>query len=64
MNTFFYFEGRIFETEEAVKTATKDYMTKNYMVIETNKSFDIFEDEFDKCKEEGDSDLDAIEWAK
>lgn len=64
MNTFYYFEGRVFETKEAVEAVAKDYTNKKYDVIETEKSFDEFEDEFDKLKSEGNSDLDAIKWAK
>lgn len=64
MNKFYYFEGRIFETVEAVENATKNYRNKKYDEIETSKSFEEFEYEFDKAKKEGDSDLDAIEWVK
>ena len=64
MNTFFYFEGRIFKTEEAVKKATQNYNCKRFDIIETNKSFEEFEDEFIKAREEGNSDLDSIEWAR
>ena len=64
MNKFYYFEGRIYETVKQVENATKNYINKKYDEIETMKSFDEFENEFDKAKEEGNSDLDAIEWAK
>lgn len=64
MNTFYYFEGRIYETLDEVKNATKNYINKRFDEFETSKSFDEFEDEYDKCKAEGNSDLDAIEWAK
>ena len=64
MEKFYYFEGRIYETVKQVENATKNYINKKYDEIETMKSFDEFENEFDKAKEEGNSDLDAIEWAK
>lgn len=64
MTKVFYFEGRIFETEQAVQAYAKNYNNQNYDVIETNKSYDDFEDAFDNAKSEGCSDLDAIEWAK
>lgn len=64
MKKFYHFEGRIYKTLKEVKNATKNYTNKRYDVIETLKSFAEFENEFDKAKEEGNSDLDAIEWAK
>ena len=64
MNTFYYFEGRIFETVKQVENATKNYRNKKYDEIETMKSFDEFEENYDKLKKDGNSDLDAIEWAK
>ena len=64
MNKFYYFEGGIFETVEQVENVTKNYRNKKYDEIETSKSFEEFENEFDKAKEEGNSDLDAIEWAR
>lgn len=64
MNKFYYFEGRIFETVEQVENATKNYRNKKYDEIETSKYFAEFENEFDKAKEECNSDLDAIEWAR
>ena len=64
MNTFYYFEGRIFETKEQVEENAKNYNCKKFDEIETLKSFDEFENEFDNLKAEGNSDLDSIEWAK
>ena len=64
MNKFYYFEGRIFETVEQVENATKNYRNKKYDEIETIKFFSEFENTFDELKEQGESDLDAIEWAK
>ncbi len=67
MNTFYYFEGRIFETLESAQSTKKSmgsYGFTSIDKIETNKTFEEFENEFDKCKKDGDSDLDAIEWAK
>ena len=64
MNTFYYFEGRIFETEEKAMNFTKNYNNKKLDKIQTEKSWDDFENEFDKAKEDGNSDLDAIEWAR
>lgn len=65
MNTYFYFEGRIFETLHEVQ----DFRRKNCPngridEIYTSKDFEEFENEFNKAKEEGNSDLDAIELAK
>ena len=64
MNTFYYFEGRTFETKEQALEATKDYINKNIEEIKTTRSFNDFDAEFDKLKAEGNSDFDAIEWAK
>lgn len=64
MSTFYYFEGRIFETKENAEFAARNYTTKQIDKIETEKSFDEFENAFDELKEQGNSDLDAIEWAK
>ena len=64
MNTFYYFEGRIYKTLEEVKNATKNYACKKYDEISTEKSFNDFDDEFDKLRGEGNSIYDAIEWAK
>lgn len=64
MNTFYYFEGRVFETQEEVEAVAKNYVNQKYDEILSEKSFDDFEDDFDKLKAEGNSDLDAIEWAK
>ena len=64
MNTFYHFEGRIFETVEEVENATKNYTNKKYDEIKTEKSFDEFDAEFDKLRGEGNSIDDAIEWAK
>ena len=33
MNKFYYFEGRIFETLEAVEVSTKNYTNKQYEKI-------------------------------
>lgn len=64
MNNFYHFEGNIYETVEAVEAATRNYCNKRYDVIKTLKSFDEFEEEYDKCRKEGNSILDSIEWAK
>lgn len=64
MNTFYYFEGRIFETKEDAEFAARNYTNKKIDEIETAKSFAEFENAFDESKEQGESDLDAIEWAK
>ena len=64
MNTFYFFEGRVYETLEQVQSATKDYASKKFDEIETSKSFDEFEDAYDEARAEGNSCLDSIEWAK
>lgn len=64
MTNFFYFEGRIFEKEEDVKSYVKNFTCKKYDIIKSDKSFDEFEDAFDKAKAEGCSDFDALEWSK
>lgn len=64
MNTFYYFEGRIFETKENAEQVARNYTSKKIDEIETEKTFDEFENAFDELKEQGNSDLDAIEWAK
>lgn len=64
MNTFYYFEGNIYETEQTVIAATKDYTNKKYDEIRTSKSFEEFETAYEEAIEEGNSSLDAIEWAK
>lgn len=64
MNTFYYFEGRIFETVEEVENATRNYTNKRYDEINTEKSWDEFGRAFDEEKMNGCSDGDAIEWAR
>lgn len=64
MNKYFYFEGNVYETREQANNAARNYNIKRIDEIETNKSFEDFENEFDKAKAEGNSDLDSIEWAK
>lgn len=64
MNTFYYFEGTIYETLDRVIKATKNYVNKKYDIIETNKDFNSFEDTFDKLRKEGNSVLDSLELAK
>lgn len=64
MNTFYYFEGTVYETLEQVEFAAKNYKNKQYDEIKTTKSFNEFDDAFYNAKKDGDSDLDAIEWAK
>ena len=64
MNTFYHFEGRVFETEELAKVATKDYVSKKIDIIETDKDFDKFYECFTNCRFEGNSIADSIDWAK
>ena len=42
----------------------KNYSNKEIDEIDTVKDWSEFEDAFDTAKEDGNSDLDAIEWAK
>ena len=64
MNTFYHFEGVIYETLEGVISATKNYTNKSYDVIETDKNFDLFYDEFYTLRASGNSIIDSIELAK
>lgn len=64
MNTFYYFENNIYEKLEDVQFAMKNYTCKKYDEIKTLKDFDEFENEYDNLRKEGNSALDAIEWAK
>lgn len=64
MNTFYYFEGRIYETLEDVEKAARNYNCKRYDEIKTVKSWDEFDRAFDEEKMNGSSDEDAIEWAR
>ena len=64
MNTFYNFEGRNYETLEEVEKAIKNYTNKKFDEIKTEKTFDEFDNEYDKLRAEGNSILDAIEWAK
>lgn len=64
MHTFYYFEGKIYETKAQIERAMKDYNIKRYDVITTNRLFEDFEADFQIMKDEGESDFDAIEWAK
>ena len=64
MNTFYFFEGNIYKTKEQAEKAAKDYNIKRIDEIKTTKTFDEFETEYEKAREEGNSCLDSIEWAK
>lgn len=64
MNTFYYFEGNIYETIGAAEYAARNYNIKRIDSIKTEKSFDEFETAFEEVKKECSSDVDAIEWAK
>lgn len=64
MNTFYYFEGSIYETMEEANFAARNYNIKKIDKIQTNKSFAEFEKAFDEAQAEGNSDFDSIEWAK
>ena len=63
-NTFYYFEGRIFETLEEVQKATENYVNKKFDEIETEKDFNEFSANYEENKQAGESDFDAIEWAR
>ncbi len=56
MNTFYFNDKN--EQIETVKP------NNGYTLIETEKSFDEFVEEYEKCREEGNSIIDSIEWAK
>ena len=64
MNTFYHFEGRIFETLDEVVNATKNYTSKKFDEIKTDKPFSKFDEEFDKLRSEGCDIVDSIELAK
>lgn len=64
MNTFYHFEGRIFESLEALEIVMKNYTYKKYDIINTDKNFDDFESEFEKYRQEDNSILDSIDFAK
>ena len=67
MNTFYYFEGKIFETYDKalhIKESMGRYGFNKIDKIETRKDFDTFEDIFDMLKQQGESDFNAIELAK
>lgn len=63
MNTFYYFESRIFETKKEAEKLAKNFINKKIEEIKTEKSFDDFEDAYYQLKKDGESDFDAIEWA-
>ena len=63
MNKFYHFEGRIYETIEEVEKATQNYSCKKYDTFQTEKSFDEFENAYDRLRAEGNSIADSIDWA-
>jgi len=63
MNTFYHFEGRIYEKIENVEKATENYRNKNYDEIKTEKSFDEFENAYERLRAEGNSIMDSIDFA-
>lgn len=56
MNTF-YFNDKT-ERIETVKPS------KSHTVIKTNKDFDTFVEDYENAREEGNSIIDSIEWAR
>lgn len=64
MNTFYFFENNVYETREEAENATKNYTNKKIDVIETNKDFTSFENDYKSARNDGNSCLDSIEWAK
>lgn len=64
MNTFYFFENDIYETKEQAEFAAKDFRIKHIDEIETNKDFNTFYNDYRVYREEGNSCLDSIEWAK
>lgn len=64
MNTFYFFENNVYETKEEALNATKNYNNKKIDEIETSKNFATFENDYQIARDEGNSCLDSIEWAK
>lgn len=56
MNTFYFNE--LNERIEEVKPISK------FTEIETDKDFDTFVEDYENAREEGNSIIDSIEWAK
>lgn len=63
MNKFYHFEGRIYEKIENVEKATENYRNKKYDEIKTEKSFDEFENAYERLRAEGNSIMDSIDFA-
>ncbi len=64
MNTFYYFENNIYETKEEAQNATKNFNNKRIDEIQTEKDFNSFEELYTQAREEGNSCVDSIEWAR
>lgn len=63
MNTFFYTEGHVFETEESAKSWLGQIKGK-IETIDTDHDFDTFEANFSLAKKQGNDDLTALEDAR
>lgn len=64
MNTFYFFENDIYEKKEQAEKAARNFKIKHIDEIETDKDFNTFYNDYRACREEGNSCLDSIEWAK
>ena len=65
MNTYFYMEGRIFETLSKAQFFRKLNCPNGKIdEIYTNKTFKEFENNFENYKNQGESDFNAIELSK
>ena len=53
----FYFNDK----NEKIETVKPN---NNYTLIETNKTYDEFVEDFENAREEGNSIIDSIEWSK
>ena len=63
-NTYYYFEGRIYETKEEVLKATENYTNKNYDTVTTFNIFEDFENNYNSLKRCGQSDIVAFKEAR
>lgn len=64
MNTFYFFEGNIYETKDQAERAAQHYSIKRIDSVQTIKPFIDFILDYEKARDEGNSCADSIEWAK
>lgn len=61
---YYFVENDVFETKEQAEFSVRHLKNKHIDEIETEKDFETFYNNYWTCRDQGNSCLDSIEWAK